>query len=87
MTVPGFADFVAAHADTAVAWAPGQYLHDDPAPLVVTVALDHHDASPRWKEVVEPHPGTFVHHLEVRRVADIDDEVGTWLRAAWDAAA
>ena len=56
------------------------------APLVLTVALRRRDPSPRWKEVVEPAPGRFTHHLELRSAAEIDDEVRAWLREAWEAA-
>jgi hypothetical protein len=42
--------------------------------------------SPRWKEIVEPAPGRFTHHLELYDVADVDDEVRGWLRQAWEAA-
>ena len=40
----------------------------------------------RWKEIVEPAPGRFTHHLELYSTADIDDEVRTWLQKAWAAA-
>ena len=49
----------------AWAWMPGQYLHGQVAPLVLTVALPARDPSPRWKQVVEPAPGRFIHHLEL----------------------
>lgn len=68
-----------------VAWAPGQYLGHG-APLVLTLSFDERDPSPRWKEVVEPHPGRFTHHLELERAEDLDDEVRAWLRRAWEAA-
>lgn len=70
----------------AWAWAPGQYLGRG-APLVLTFDFDEQDPSPRWKEVVEPRPGHFTHHLELHRAEDLDDEVRGWLRQAWDAAA
>lgn len=70
-------------------WASSQYLGDRPgfAPLVLTIGLLRHDPSPRWKQVVEPRPGRFVHHLELRSPADIDSEVLGWLREAWEQAA
>ncbi len=68
-------------------WMPGQYLKRPAAPLVLTLALPWRDGSPRWKEIVEPVPGRFTHHLELHAVADIDDEVIEWLRKAWEAAA
>jgi hypothetical protein len=70
----------------AWAWMPGTYLHGPRPPLVVTVALRRHDVSPRWKEIVEPYPGRFIHHLELRAAAEVDDEVRAWLREAWEIA-
>ena len=71
----------------AWAWMPGRYLRGKHAPLVLTLALQRRDASPRWKEIVEPAPGRFTHHLELYSTADVDDEVRDWLREAWIAAA
>ncbi len=70
----------------AWAWLPGAYLRGKHAPLVLTVAFRYRDSSPRWKEIVEPKPGRFTHHLELYSAADIDDEVRSWLRAARAAA-
>lgn len=70
----------------AMAWIPGLYLGVGRAPLVLTVLLRRRDASPRWKEVVEPHPGRFTHHLELSDDADLDGEVRDWLLEAWRAA-
>lgn len=80
---------VAFHWRRAFAWAwiPGKVLRDRAAPLVLTVALRRRDASPRWKEIVEPAPGRFTHHLELFTAAGIDEQVRTWLYEAWDAAA
>jgi Domain of unknown function (DUF5655) len=75
------------HGTFAAVWLPGRYLRGASAPLVLTVFLPFRDGSPRWKQVVEPAPGRFTHHLEVWRAADIDEEVEGWLRSAWDAAA
>lgn len=65
------------------AWIPGRYLHGRGASLVLTLALRRRDTSPRWKEIVEPAPSHFTHHLELRSTTDIDDEVRSWLRGAW----
>ena len=70
----------------AWAWTPGRYLHGKHALLVLTLGFRQRDASPRWKEIVEPKPGRFTHHLELHSTTDIDDEVRTWLQAAWAAA-
>lgn len=52
------------------------------APLVLTLGFRARDPSPRWKEIVEPAPGRFTHHLELWSADDIDDEVVEWLRRA-----
>lgn len=71
----------------AWAWIPGKYLLGRGAPLVLTIAFRHKDVSPRWKEIVEPVPGRFTHHLELFSTDDIDEQVGAWLREAWATAA
>jgi hypothetical protein len=67
-------------------WVPGKYLHGKTAPLVLTLSLRRRSSSPRWKEIVEPYPGRFTHHLELFSTQDMDDEVRGWLRDAWQAA-
>ena len=64
-------------------WLPRRYLGGRGAPLVLTLGFRYRDASPRWKEIVEPRPGRFTHHLELWSITDIDAEVIAWLRAAW----
>jgi hypothetical protein len=61
-----------------VAWARGSGVH-----VVVSMALPRHDASRRWKQVAHPAPGVWMHHLEVRAVADLDYEVRAWLGEAY----
>jgi hypothetical protein len=65
-------------------WIPGRYLRGDTAPLVLSLALPFRDPSPRWKQVVEPYPGRFMHHLELREPNEIDDQVRIWLKRPWD---
>ena len=67
-------------------WIPQQYLQRKAAPLVLTLGFRHRDPSPRWKEIVEPGPGRFTHHLELHAAQDIDAQVKAWLQIAWDAA-
>ena len=67
-------------------WMPGQYLRGKTAPLVLTLAFRYRSISPRWKEIVEPAPGRYTHHLELYTIDDIDEEVRSWLREAWTAA-
>ena len=66
-------------------WRPGQYVRSE-VPAVLSVALPARDGSPRWKEVVQPSPGRWMHHLELTRPEEVDDEVRGWLRTAYDAA-
>lgn len=67
----------------AYAWTPDRYLGGEAAPLVLTVGLRQRDDSPRWKSIVEPSPGRFTHHLELRSPEEIDAEVLAWLQEAW----
>jgi hypothetical protein len=71
----------------AWAWMPDVYLGPGHAPLVLTAALRRRDPSPRWKQVVEPAPGRFTHHLELWSAEALDDEVRAWLAEAWQDAA
>jgi hypothetical protein len=69
-------------------WVPERYLRRKAAPLVLDAWFPPpRHLSPRWKEIVEPAPGRFAHHLELYAASDIDAEVKDWLRAAWEAAA
>jgi isopentenyl diphosphate isomerase/L-lactate dehydrogenase-like FMN-dependent dehydrogenase len=67
-------------------WVPGKHLRGKIAPLVLTVNFPAPDPSPRWKEIVEPARGRFMHHLELYSTQDLDAEVTAWLRKAWLAA-
>lgn len=70
----------------AVLWRPRQYLGDAAAEIVLSLALPRRLGSPRFKEVVHPARTTWMHHLEVTSVDDLDAEVVGWLREAADAA-
>jgi hypothetical protein len=67
----------------AWAWMPGKYVRGRVAPLVLTVALPFRDTSSRWKEIVEPRQGRFIHHLELRDPRQIDEDVREWVWIAW----
>lgn len=67
-------------------WIPAKYLHGKTAPLVLTLSFRFRHHSPRWKEIVEPTPGRFTHHIELFTTSDFDDEVRGWLRDAWEKA-
>jgi hypothetical protein len=66
---------------------PDVYLGGGHAPLVLTVALQRCDPSPRWEQIVEPAPGRPMHHLELCAADAIDDSVRESLAEAWKAAA
>lgn len=67
-------------------WLPGRWLRHPGAEVVLSIGLPRHDPSARWKQVVEPRPGRWMHHLELRDVEDLDAEVAGWLAEAWAAA-
>ena len=71
----------------AWAWVPDRYLRGEHAPLVLTLSFLKRDDSRRWKEIVEPAPGRFTHHLELHAAAEIDENVRRWLQESWKAAA
>ncbi|WP_427169687.1 DUF5655 domain-containing protein [Arthrobacter sp. 92] len=65
----------------AYVWCPGRYLTSD-VPAVLSIALGRRITDGRYKEVVQPSPGIWMHHLELRSVEDLDDEVARWLEEA-----
>jgi len=70
----------------AYLWMPGQYLRSPAAEVVLSIALGRRDDSRRFKEVAHPAPAHWMHHLEIRSLSDLDDEVARWLHEAADRA-
>lgn len=70
----------------AYLWLPGQYLRNPGSDVVLSIALGREVGSPRFKEVVHPAPGQWMHHLEIHDLDDLDDEVVGWLGEAADRA-
>ena len=70
----------------AYIWWPGRYMASE-VPAVLSIALPRRIDSGRFKEVVNPSPGMWMHHLELRTVDELDGEVAGWLREARQAAA
>lgn len=66
----------------AALWRPGRYLRGPVAPVVLSVFARVRLPSARWKEVVEPRPGRFTHHLELGTPDDVDAEVAALLAEA-----
>jgi Domain of unknown function (DUF5655) len=69
----------------AYLWWPGRYLASD-VPAVLSIALPRRIDSARFKEVVNPSPGVWMHHLELHTVGELDRDVLDWLREAREAA-
>ncbi|MEO5321500.1 DUF5655 domain-containing protein [Arthrobacter sp. CC3] len=65
----------------AYLWWPARYIRSD-VPAVLSIALPRRIDSARFKEVVSPAPGVWMHHLELRFLSDLDDEVAEWLGEA-----
>lgn len=70
----------------AYLWLPGQYLRRPNADVVLSLALGRELASSRFKEITHSAPALWMHHLEVKSVDELDDEIAAWLREAAEAA-
>lgn len=68
----------------AWAWVPGRYLPHSTVPLALSIALGRRDDSARWKQIVEPALGRFMHHLELTQASDLDAQVLAWVTEAWE---
>jgi hypothetical protein len=62
-------------------WRPRMYLGRG-AEIVLSIVLPREDPSPRWKEVVRPSAESWMHHLDVASVEELDAQVEGWLREA-----
>lgn len=69
----------------AYLWYPGRYVRSE-VPAVLSLALPERLDSPRFKQVGQPSPHVWMHHLELAGPDDLDDEVVAWLREAYEAA-
>jgi hypothetical protein len=66
-------------------WRPDRYVRSA-WPVVLSLALPEPVDSQRFKEVLQPAPGRWMHHLELAGPEGVDAEVEGWLRAAHAAA-
>lgn len=71
-----------AGAAFAFAWRPGVYVKSD-VPVVASFALGREVSSHRIKEVAHPSTHRWMHHVELRSVADVDDELIGWIEEAY----
>jgi hypothetical protein len=69
----------------AYLWRPGRYIASN-VPAVLSIALPHEVTSDRFKEVAHPTSNVWMHHLELRDVPEVDDEVRQWLAEAYASA-
>jgi hypothetical protein len=69
----------------AYAWAPHRYVHSD-VPLVLSIPLRERLTSSRFKEVAHPSRSTWMHHVELRLVEDVDSELIGWVKRAYEEA-
>lgn len=69
----------------AFVWRPGQYVSSD-VPAVLSISLPYEITSDRFKEIAHPAPRVWMHHLELRDVSEVDDEVCSWLATAHETA-
>ena len=54
------------------------------SPAILSIAYAHRLVSDRFREVVQPRPNIWQHHLWVENPAQLDEEVFAWLEAAYD---
>jgi Domain of unknown function (DUF5655) len=68
----------------AYLWRPGQYVRNPGAEVVLSIALARQVGSARFKQVIQPAPSVWMHHMEIRSLEDLDGEIAAWLREAAD---
>lgn len=50
--------------------------------MTVTFGLGYRKESPRIDVATEPYPGRWTHHVMVGSIADVDEELLSWLTEA-----
>lgn len=73
------------HRGYAYCWRPDLYVKST-VPLVLSLALPRNLGSPRFKQIVHPAAGIWMHHLELADGTQLDSEVLGWMREAYDSA-
>jgi hypothetical protein len=69
----------------AYVWNPRRHLKTN-VPAVLSIAMPRRLESGRFKEIVSPSRGIWMHHLELNGVDEVDGEVADWLAEAFEAA-
>ena len=55
----------------------------DAGAVMLSIAMPDRIDSPRISYAAEVTPGRWMHHMLIRRKAEFDAEIKTWLEAAW----
>lgn len=72
----------------AVSFLAARKAKDRPDPYItVTLGLNRREASPRVDQASEPYPGRWTHHIVIGAAEEIDGELMSWVREAYDFAA
>lgn len=72
----------------AVSFLPARKAKDRPDPYItITLGLNRRESSPRIDQASEPYPGRWTHHLVIGDPEEVDDELMTWVKEAYDFAA
>jgi hypothetical protein len=64
-------------------WLPQKWVRAPHDSVTLTFALHERLESPKIKEVVEPYPNRFTHHVVITSPGQFDDEVRSWLKDAY----
>ena len=66
-------------------WPPQLWIKKQPdKSVVLSFGLRRRIDDPRIKQVVEPRPGVFTHHVVVLEERDLDGDVRAWIREAYE---
>jgi len=67
----------------AALWLPIHPIKDHPeAKLILSFGLDEKLEDPRIREVNEPYPKRYMHHILLSQAEDLDETLLTWLEKA-----
>jgi uncharacterized protein YdeI (YjbR/CyaY-like superfamily) len=65
-------------------WLPQMWIKKHPEDsLVLTIGLDRRIDDVKIKEVVQPYPGRWVHHIVLEKETDFDEDIKKWLAEAY----
>ena len=79
--------FFVKHMFAAVSFLPARRKNERPEPyLTVTFGLRYRVENKRIAGVSEPHPHRWTHHVILGSVAEADEELMAWIKAAAEAA-